>query len=109
MIESRSVVFCEVASFLNDGAKCISNEKRIQDFFREVKLDYNHLISFLVKLLPSGSVTLCIDRTDWQFGKVKINVLALVACVKDFHIPLYWELLDNKGGCSSNTDRKDFL
>ena len=35
MIKTRAVQFCEIAQALNDNVKAISNEVRIQDFFRE--------------------------------------------------------------------------
>jgi len=70
MIKTRSVQFCEVAQALNDEVKASSNETRIQDFFREVDLSYEQLAILLAMFLPKkGKVTLCIDRTEWDFGK----------------------------------------
>ena len=64
LLKSRNVQFCEVAHHLNDGAKLASNETRIQDFFREVDLDYLALAVLLVGLLPgTGKLRLCLDRT----------------------------------------------
>ena len=65
LIKSRNVPFCEVAQHLNDGVKLASNETRIQDFFREVDLDYLTLAVLLVGLLPgTGKLRLCLDRTE---------------------------------------------
>lgn len=106
MIKTRSVQFCEVAQALNDQVKATSNEVRIQDFFREVSLDYEQLAILLAMFLPKrGEVTLCIDRTEWDFGKCQVNILMMVVRCKHITIPLYWELLDNNSGNSNTGDR----
>lgn len=43
MIKTRSVQFCELGQALNDEVKASSTEVRIQDFFREVSLDYEQV------------------------------------------------------------------
>jgi len=106
MIKSRSVQFCEVAQSLNDEVKASSNEIRIQDFFREVSIDYEQLAILLAMFLPKkGKVSLCIDRTEWDFGKCQVNILMIIVRCQHISIPLYWELLDNKSGNSNTTDR----
>lgn len=106
MIKTRAVQFCEIAQALNDEVKASSNETRIQDFFREVKLDYEQLAILLAMFLPErGKLTLCIDRTEWDFGKCQVNILMIVVRCKHVTIPLYWELLDNNSGNSNTADR----
>ena len=106
MIKTRAVQFCEIAQSLNDKVKASSNEVRIQDFFREVELNYEQVALLLAMFLPRrGKVTLCIDRTEWDFGKCQVNILMIVVRCKDITIPLYWELLDNNSG-NSNTDNR---
>ena len=69
LIKSRNVPFCEVAQHLNDAAKPASNETRIQNFFRDMKLEYLVLVQLMVSLLPAtGKLRLCLDRTEWDFG-----------------------------------------
>ena len=65
LIKSRNVQFCEVAQPLSDAVKPTSNETRVQDFFREVNLDYLVLARLLVSFLPiQGKLRLCLDRTE---------------------------------------------
>ena len=110
LFKSRNVQFCEVAHHLNDGAKLASNETRIQDFFREVELDYLALVVLLVGLLPGmGKLRLCLDRTEWDFGKCQVNVLLVTVGRGDCHWPLCWELLDNRSGNSNAADRTALL
>ena len=69
LIKSRKVQFCEIAQHLNDDAKLVSNEVRIQDFFREVEIDYQQVGILLICLLPpKKKVRVCIDRTGWDFA-----------------------------------------
>jgi Transposase DDE domain len=110
LIKSRKVQFNEIAVHLNDDVKSTSNETRIQDFFREVDLDYKSVALLLILFLPSKSkLTICIDRTEWDFGGCQVNILMFLVRCGDIHLPLYWELLDNKSGNSNYTDRIDIL
>ena len=110
LFKSRNVQFCEVAQHLNDGVKLASNETRIQDFFREADLDYVALAVLLVGLLPgTGKLRLCIDRTEWDFGRCQVNILLVTVGRGDCHWPLCWELLDNRSGNSGTTDRRALL
>lgn len=110
LIKTRKVQFCEIAEELNPDVLASSNETRIQDFFREVSLDYDKVALLLAFFLPKrGKVTLCIDRTEWDFGKCQVNFLMIVVRCKQITIPLYWELLDNNSGNSNTDDRIDLL
>lgn len=107
LIRSRKIHFCEVAQHLNEQVQDISNEVRIQDFFRQVEFDYEQIALLMCLFLnPKEKVRLCIDRTEWDFGKCQVNILMVLACQRSVQVPLYWELLDNKSGNSSTADRK---
>ena len=110
LIQSRNVQFCQVAQHLNDEAKVVCNEVRIQDFFREVDLDYTCVAMLLLSLLPKDKkLRLCIDRTEWDFGQHQVNILMVVVGYRDITVPLYWEMLDNNSGNSSFQQRNDLL
>jgi len=106
LLKSRDVPFCEVAQHLNDAVKPASNETRIQDFFRQVTLDYLALARLLARLLPGkGKLCLCLDRTEWDFGQGQVNILLVTVGRGDWHVPLYWHLLDNRSGNSNAAQR----
>lgn len=95
---------------MNNSTKLSSNEVRIQDFFREVDIDYFCVALLLLHLLPpKKKLRLCIDRTEWDFGCCQINILMVMVGCGDYQLPLYWEMLDNKSGNSSTQDRKDIV
>lgn len=106
LVKSRKVQFCDVAHHLNDAVKVASNETRIENFFRHAALDYTALATLLVSLLPrQGKLRLCLDRTEWDFGKFQVNILLVTVGCGALQWPLYWELLDNKSGNSAAADR----
>ena len=106
LINSRKVQFNAVAQHLNDAAKTASNETRIEDFFRETSLNYLALATLLLSFLPKkGKCRLCIDRTEWNFGRCEVNILLISIGCGDVQLPLYWELLDNRSGNSNAGNR----
>ena len=106
LLNSRNVQFAAVAQHLNEAVKPASNETRIQDFFREVDLDYLVLAQVLLGLLPAqGKRRLCLDRTEWDFGQCQVNILLVTVGRGAFTVPLYWELLGNRSGTSNARDR----
>ena len=102
--------FCELATVLNDDAKTSSNQNRIEDFFREVDINFPSVARLMLALLPKkAKLRLTIDRTEWDFGKCQVNILMILIGYGDLQLPFYWELLDNKSGNSSSQDRIDLL
>jgi hypothetical protein len=110
LIRCGSVQFHQAAKYLNDEVKVKSNTTRIQDFYREVEIDYNVVALLLLVLMPkNGKLRICIDRTEWDFGSYQANILMILVGQGDFHIPFYWELLDNKSGNSNSDNRIELL
>ena len=98
-----------MATVLNNGVQASSNGRRIQSFFEKVELNYEALAVLLCLFLPKGKVTLSMDRTDWKFGTIDINILVVVARCGNVGLPLYFEMLDNKRGNSSTIDRQNIM
>ncbi len=66
-----------------------SNETRIQNFFREVTIDFKTLATVLLSLLPKEvKLRICIDRTEWNFGKCEVNILTILIGYRNFQVPL---------------------
>jgi hypothetical protein len=110
LIQTRKVQFNELATVLNDEAKIASNQNRIEDFFREVTLNFGEVARLMIALLPPRvKLRLTIDRTEWNFGLCQVNILMILVGYRDLQIPLYWELLDNKSGNSNGQSRIELL
>jgi len=58
----------------------------------------------------TGPLTLCMDRTNWKFGKIHINYLVVSIAYKGVSIPFIWCLLtDKKRGNSDFEDRRNLF
>ena len=67
-----------MAKFLNSEVKVQSNMTRIQDFYREVEIDYDFVAILLLALLPKNKkLRICIDRTDSSTTDVILGRLKL--------------------------------
>jgi transposase len=60
----------------------------------------------LLKIEPP--FVIAIDRTEWQLGKVWVNVLMLSVGYKNISLPLFWTVLEEKG-CSDNAERSTIV
>lgn len=109
VICSRSVLFSEIADKINQPIQASSIERRIQDFFAKVSIDYQQLTVFLLSFVPHHPLTLSIDRTEWELGQTQVNVLCVVVSIGKMAVPVYFEMLDNNSGNSNATDRIELL
>lgn len=109
LIGSRSVIFSEIADKIEKPIQSSSIERRIQDFFAKVSIDYQQLAVFLLSFVPHERLTLSIDRTEWDFGRTQVNILCVVVSIGKMAVPVYFEMLDNNSGNSKATDRIGLL
>lgn len=108
MITARQVQFPEIAAHFHSLASAASRLRRIQRFFAHFCLDDLWLAHLLMQWLPKGKLTLCLDRTNWQFGSVAINILALTVAYRGVGVPIFFCLLPKKGN-SATLERIDLL
>ena len=108
LIEARQVQFQEITLRFSSQADPPSSLRRIQRFFADFLLDDGWLARLIMNYLPSGKLTLCLDRTNWQFGAVDINILALTAAYRGVGVPIFFSLLPKKGN-SATAERMDLL
>lgn len=99
----RTVNLRELAVAFQGDALLDSRYKRIKRFFSRVPLDLSRLAKVLFQLFfnPQHKLYLTIDRTNWFWGKAKINLLTLGIAYEGVAIPLYWHLLDKAGNASA--------
>jgi hypothetical protein len=112
IIKSRKVQLPSIADAIKSEGDTIEIKSiihRLEDFFREADFDYESLALLLIFCLGKGKLRLCIDRTEWDFGKCQVNILMITASTGSKQVALYWELLDNKSGNSNAKDRIDVL
>ena len=109
VLNCKNVQIMELSLHIKTKAKSISTSRRIQAFFQKFNFDYDLVARFILLFLPSRKLDLCIDRTEWDFGKFQCNILLVSVYFYGIGIPLFWELLDNKSGNSSAQNRIDLM
>ena len=102
LIQTRTVNLAEIAEVFAGTAKPQSHYKRIQRFFRCFEVNYAIIARLMVRVLGvSKPWILTMDRTDWQFGAVPLNILTLGIVYRGVAVPVLWTVLPKKG--NSNT------
>ena len=105
LIKLTTVNFTKLSNALNGKAKQKSNYRRIQRFFAEFPVPYDLIVSLILHLLPIKSdFTISIDRTNWNFGKLTINILTAGIVYQGVAFPVAFILLPKKG--NSNTQER---
>lgn len=109
LCQKQTVNFQRLAVCLDSPAKIASNMRRIQRFFAEFVIDFDLIGRLIFKLLPEQPpYKLSMDRTNWKFGVVHINILMLSVVYKGIAFPLIWKLLP-KAGNSDTHERIDLI
>ena len=111
LIKVRDVNLTSIAIAISGQCKVESNYRKLQRFFASVEICYINLAKLIIKLakLENRKWILILDRTNWKFGKLDINILVLSIDCLGVGIPILWSMLDNNGGSSSTTARKELI
>jgi hypothetical protein len=94
LLQVRTSNLVKIANAIESDAESDSVYRQIQRFLR----NENQLsIDFLKLLKLTGKLKVLIDRTEWKFGTVWVNILTLSVAYKNAAIPLYAEVVSRKG------------
>jgi hypothetical protein len=105
LIRVRTVNLADLATAFCGTAKVESHYRRLQRFFQEVDLSQDLMAFVIGRILPlEPRWLLCLDRTNWKFGVLDINILVLAVAYHGIAIPLFWTFLDKRGN-SDTTER----
>lgn len=106
----RTVNLSEIAVAFCSKAEIDSRYKRLQRFFSKFTIDYTVIARLIFKLFFSDSqkIYLTIDRTNWYWGKQKINIFMLGVAYEGIAIPLFWTCLP-KAGSSNIKEQKALI
>jgi hypothetical protein len=105
LCKAQTVNFVKVAAYFQARAKSESSMRRIQRFMAEFQLDLDLIPKFIFSLLPEKPpYRLAMDRTNWKFGTLNINVLMLAVVYKGVAFPLMFSMLAKRG--NSHTEER---
>jgi len=113
LIQTKTINLVILSNALMSEAKPESSYKRLQRFLASISFDQRSLAKTIISIMGFDGVkkwTLALDRTNWKFGSVHINILYLVVCYNGVAFPLFFTLLeDKKQGNSDFIDRADII
>lgn len=110
VLKMSTVNFSKLSLVLNPLVKKDSNFKRIQRFIKSYRFCQRCFVQFAWSLYGNQGdwIALSMDRTNWKFGKVNINILTIGISWRGTAIPLVWMML-KKRGQSNQTERINLL
>jgi hypothetical protein len=95
LIKVRDVNLTSIAVAICGECKTESQYRKLQRFFANVKICYVSLAKLIIKLAgpPDKKWVLVLDRTNWKFGKLDINILVLSIDCLGIGVPILWSML----------------
>lgn len=99
LLQMCTVNFAQLALVLNPVVKTDSNFKRIQRFIKQYVFCQASFIQWAWSHYGNQGhwIALSMDRTNWKFGRININILTIGISWRGTAIPLVWMLLDKRG------------
>jgi len=105
LLRCRTCHFYRVAENFQTRSQAESSYRRIKRFFNGYTYCYEQLGQLILHWLNLNSYTLCMDRTNWEFGRQHINYLVVSIAWQGASIPIVWTCLDKQGGNSNAKER----
>lgn len=100
-LKMRTSNLAMIANALESEAETESNYKQIQRFLKSFGWGESGFEKFQLELLGiTGKLDLVMDRTEWKFGKVWINLLPVSVYYRGISIPVGWKVFSRKGNLS---------
>jgi len=105
----QTVCFEKLAAGFDTEVKVDSSLRRIQRFISEYVLDTDIISRLIFAMLPhKPPYRLVIDRTNWKFGTVNINILVLAIVYDGIAFPIMFKMMP-KFGNSSTAERIELM
>ncbi len=103
LVAVKTVNLRELAVAFASEAQLDSRYKRLKRFFAQVQLDKARLSQGLFNLFfdTNAKVYVVLDRTNWFWGKAKVNILTLSLAYEGLAIPVCWQLLNKAGNATA--------
>lgn len=95
VIEEKTVSLSWLATTGPAEVKSESMYRRFQRFFALFDFKQQSVGALILSLLPkpAGGWVLAMDRTNWKFGKIHINILVVTVVMEGVGFPIAWLML----------------
>ena len=105
IMQQGTICLWRLAAYVDSAAAIASVRRRFYRFFQFVRLDGACSARIVADLLglDGKEWVLAIDRTNWDFGKARINILMISVEWHGIGVPLMWTLLASAGNSDTKT------
>ncbi len=98
IIQQNTSNLAKLATILDLSATKESKYKRLKRFLKDAPIDFDVFAKLIIAIVkPEGKWVLALDRTEWKYGKVWVNILTLSIVYGNTAIPIFWQTLNRKG------------
>lgn len=105
MLLTRGINFKHFASEIEGKTQLSSKEQSVSRFLMNKSLiTMEEFYQFIVQYFPAEKMILSIDRTNWERGKKKYNVMVIAASFRNIAMPIIFSVFNHKG--ASNTKQQ---
>ena len=108
VLQLRSVCLARLSPLINSKRSDETNYRRLQRFFALFDIDFLALARLLLALAPREKLLLALDRTEWDVGRRRMNLLVIGYVHHGMAVPILWRELD-KPGPSNQDERIDLM
>lgn len=109
LCKAQTVNFEKIATLFRANVDRTSSLRRIQRFMAHYELCSTLIARIIISLLPTKPpYSLSMDRTNWKFGEVNINILVLAVCYEGMAFPILYKMLPKRGN-SNTQERMDLV
>jgi len=112
-VQSTNLRQCakRVSKLIDQEIKLETAYSRLKRFFQTGKPEnvLKGIFNLVVRTMcQNKECYLILDRTNWEFGKCKVNLLVIGLLYKNVFVPLVWKDLEKKGN-SNTKERLDLM
>ena len=100
ILQAESALHRKIALHLPRTASLHSKTRVVARVFHDLQLTSKDVLDVLLPLLPSGRLTMVMDRTTWHYGQTPLNILVLGVALGGVVLPLIWTVLPHQGNSS---------
>ena len=100
ILQAESTHHRKIALHLPRSASLDSKTRIVARVFHDLQLTSQDVLNVLLPLLPSGRLTMVMDRTTWHYGQTLLNILVLGVLLGGVVLPLVWTVLPHQGNSS---------
>lgn len=109
VVRFRTVNLVKLSAEATDNTEEGSLYRRFQNFFLKFAMPLDDIGELVLSKLtkPADGWTFSMDRTNWKFGRIHINILVVAVLTEKVAIPVCWKVLPQvrKRGNSNHQDR----